>query len=544
MSITTSQLPSKQARRARRGGDRATWIVALCATILSVVAYIVSVKQGTILIYRDAISHLEIARRVTSGSEGFSVAQLGSVWLPFQHMLMLPFVWIDGLYYSGFAGSMVSMAAFVGTVVLIYKTVARLGDNKFAGIIGAAIFALNVDMLYMQTTPMTESLLYCMLAGAVYSLVAWADTDKLKYLVLSGLFSIAAALTRYEAWPIVACFVVSVGIITWWRLDPSDINGSPETRNQRRSRLEAHLIFFGLLGGLGVAAWMTWNWFIFGNPLNFQIGDYAKPSLWVGAGEPSVGHLGVAAKTYWFAITSITPWELLVISLIGAIFMIKNHLSKYMIGRILPVASLLVMVPFFVYSLYTGQRPLHVMQVSGDLYNVRFGLIMLLPVSIIIGYLISLVGRMKKPSGYIFSFFAGAIVIVILVLAGISTLSSTPVTVTEARAAQNNISTMDQTAVVNFLKGNYRGGKVLSESFGNELIAFNSVPSAVQIYEGSFRLWGPALHDPLGNNIKWIIMRGGTGPDKVYQTFEGRVPAGYVRAFTTTNGTYNVYRSK
>jgi hypothetical protein len=234
---------------------------------------------------------------------------------------------------------------------------------------------------------------------------------------------------------------------------------------------------------------------------------------------------------------------LLVIALIGAIFMIKNHLSKYTIGRILPVASLLVIVPFFVCSLYSGQRPLHVMQVSGDLYNVRFGLIMLLPVSILIGYLVSWMKPRRLER--LFPYVGGAIAIVSLAMVGVTTmLNSAQVTVAEARDQEGDVVTKNQTAVVNFLKKNYRDGKMLSESFGNELIAFNGVPSAVQIYEGSFRLWEPALHDPLGNSIEWIVMRGGTKPDKVYQTFNGQTPTGYTSVFKTTDGDYTVYKIK
>ena len=46
-------------------------------------------------------------------------------------------------------------------------------------------------------------------------------------------------------------------------------------------------------------------------------------------------------------------------------------------------------MPFYVYALYAGQRPLHVMQIKGNLYNVRFGLLMVLPIAIFLGYLVT-----------------------------------------------------------------------------------------------------------------------------------------------------------
>ncbi len=49
--------------------------------------------------------------------------------------------------------------------------------------------------------------------------------------------------------------------------------------------------------------------------------------------------------------------------------------------------TLLFPFPFFVTALYLGQRPLHVEEVMGELYNVRFGLTMIIPAALFYGYL-------------------------------------------------------------------------------------------------------------------------------------------------------------
>ena len=46
------------------------------------------------------------------------------------------------------------------------------------------------------------------------------------------------------------------------------------------------------------------------------------------------------------------------------------------------------------------------------------------------------------------------------------------------------------------------------ESYGNENISFEShIPMQNQVYEGSYRLWQPALANPSGHGIAWIVMR-------------------------------------
>ena len=168
---------------ARR--DYTAWAVMLFAAALSVIAYVVTQRSGGVLLYPDAKSHLAIARRVISSTSP-GLAQLGNAWVPLPHLAMLPLVWSEALYHNGFAGSIVSMAAYVATAVLIYKITFGLTGTKTAAVTAAGVFALNVNMLYMQSTPMTEALLFCMLAATVYCIQQWAQTDRYQYLIAGG----------------------------------------------------------------------------------------------------------------------------------------------------------------------------------------------------------------------------------------------------------------------------------------------------------------------------------------------------------------------
>src|SRR5437899_2515328 len=80
------------------------------AIVLSVSLAIVSTAyfflHNNLIAYGDAESHLNIAKRV-SGSLTPGFAQLGGIWLPIPHILLIPFVAIDPLWRSGLAGAII-----------------------------------------------------------------------------------------------------------------------------------------------------------------------------------------------------------------------------------------------------------------------------------------------------------------------------------------------------------------------------------------------------------------------------------------------------
>jgi hypothetical protein len=500
----------------------------LFAALVSVAAYIVTDRLGGVLLYPDAKSHLEIARRVVSSTSP-GLAQLGNVWVPLPHLAMLPLIWNSTLYHNGFAGTIVSMAAYVATAVLIYKIVLVLTSSKIAGIVAAGIFALNVNMLYMQSTPMTEALLFCMVTATVYFIQQWAYTGKYQHLVAGGVAALFATLSRYESWPILACLLLAVIIIAWQR-------GYALTPKLRWAGTQDRFIAFAVVSLAGIVGWVLWNWAIFGNPLGFQNGPYAKPALWRSNHEPSMGDWPVAAKTYWYAMVHNETWPMLLLAGIGLVcFIAFEWRTRRGVGRSLPVLSLLVTVPFFVVSLYTGQRPLHVPEINHqDLYDVRFGLIMLVPTAVLTGYLVGSLRRFRHGTRVV-----GGLVLALAVGLGAALIKQH--NVATFNAAQPTVYTMRENQVVKFLKGHYVRGRVLMESFGSEQIAF-VVPSTELVYEGSYHQWLPALQNPAASDISWIIARCGSQPDKVCSTVTTSGLSTYGLVYRTPNRDYDVYR--
>ena len=79
-------------------------LVACFASVASVASFLWYFSRGEILLYGDAVAHLNISRRIfDSLTPGFR--QLGTVWLPLPHALTAPFVVNDWMWRTGAGGS-------------------------------------------------------------------------------------------------------------------------------------------------------------------------------------------------------------------------------------------------------------------------------------------------------------------------------------------------------------------------------------------------------------------------------------------------------
>ncbi len=152
--------------------SRTEWLVVLAGcTAASLAAAAWSWQHGAMLNYGDAVAHLHIARRVIdSHRPGFS--QLGSVWLPLPHLLMIPFVAVYAWWANGIAGLIPSALAWLAACVGMYR-LARRWLPPPASALALAFFALNPNLLYMQTTAMTEPLFVCEMIWTTVWLVEW-----------------------------------------------------------------------------------------------------------------------------------------------------------------------------------------------------------------------------------------------------------------------------------------------------------------------------------------------------------------------------------
>jgi hypothetical protein len=188
-------LPIIAARLARAG--------ALAAGVAAAIFY---ARAGLTLSHYDAKAHLVVARRIfDSLFPGWH--QIGAVWLPLPHLINALPVQIDAWYRSGFSGVLISIVSLVVAAGAAAAIVARLTDSTAGGLAAAFLIALDPNVLYLQSTPMTEPLLFALTLVSIDRLVRWLRADDLARRSLerqAGLALAAACWTRYEAWLIAA----------------------------------------------------------------------------------------------------------------------------------------------------------------------------------------------------------------------------------------------------------------------------------------------------------------------------------------------------
>ena len=249
-----------------------TKLVATVAILLTAASLGFCARHGYLLLYGDAVAHLHIARRIfDSLNPGFS--QLGSVWLPLPHLLLLPFVQRTDWWQSGLAGAIPSMASYVIACAGIYR-LARLWMRPLLALLVFAALALNPGLLYMSVTAMTEPLFLALMIWSVVHLTAFesalreGDAPAARgALIKLTLVLIAAVFTRYDGWILGTLAWVAVAYWTmrrgWWK-----------------DRANAGVFVVCTLCLLAAPlSWLGYNWHMYGDPLDFLRGPYSAEAI-------------------------------------------------------------------------------------------------------------------------------------------------------------------------------------------------------------------------------------------------------------------------
>src|SRR5579862_2876045 len=209
---------------------RLVWL----AIFVSVFSFLFYQRQGDVLLYGDAVAHINIARRIFD-SKTPGILQLGTVWLPLPHLLILPFIISTRMWQTGTGGSIPSLAGYVFGVLGIFRlvrTIVRSEDRRVVseaadtaqkaalfdsrgGVLpwaAAILYAANPNLIYMQATAMGESLYLAFFIWAVVYFSEWMRGDE-QALTKCGLCLAAACLTRYDGWFIAGAIAATVVLL-------------------------------------------------------------------------------------------------------------------------------------------------------------------------------------------------------------------------------------------------------------------------------------------------------------------------------------------
>ncbi len=478
---------------------RDRWLLASIgiAVVISIVFTWYSFQHYDILLFADAFSHMRISRGVIDSlTPGFG--QLGSLWLPLPHLIMLPFIWNDFLYQTGLAGSIPSMICYVAASLYLFLAARRLTKNSFASFVGTLVFQLNPNVIYLQTTPLTEPVCFATFAAAGFYFVAWAQEDKVKYLVLAAAATFLATLARYDGWILfVSMFVLVIAIGV--------------ARRHPLKQMIANCFLFGTLASFGIMLWLAWNKIIFGDPLKFQHGVYSslvQMQYFYGTELAIVTHNLWPSIRYYVlgCLDTLFP----VISILALVALAKFVIRRRGIPEMLGALSFLAPLSFYAISFYTGQVTMLVPGDSSQLFNTRFGSEAVLPAALFIATLFSTGIKLPKPWMYAALNFILAFVIisqsVIIMTNGVITLEE----------GQYGDSCSSSDVIDIYLGQHYNGGLILEDIYLGSPNETQEVGIHLDriIYQGSGDLWKRALKNP-GAVVDWVLI-GERSPESPY----------------------------
>ena len=328
-----------------------TLLAVVLVAFLSAAAVRFVRQRGYTLYYGDAQCHVGIARRVID-SRTPGIDQLGTPWLPLPHLLMLPLVADDYLWQTGLAGAIPSAVCFVLAVGFLFAAAKSAFSSRAAGAAAAALLALNPNLLYLQSTPMTEPVFLACLMALLYFTVRFQRTQRMAAVIGAGVAAMAGTLARYEGWfliPFVSLYFFAVA--------------------KRRPIVAA--IVFSFLAILGPLAWLAYNGWYWGDVLEFYRGPSSAKAIQGGVSYPGDHNWAVAWLQFRTASRLCLGWPLLWIGVAGAVGAVVRR-------TVWPVVLLLLPPAFYVWSIHSGSTPIHVPSLFPfSYYNTRYGLAML-----------------------------------------------------------------------------------------------------------------------------------------------------------------------
>ncbi len=468
-------------------------LIFIGVTALSVLTFIHYLNNELGLAYNDARSHLDIGRRVVEGLKP-GLAQLGSVWLPLTHLLMVPTIWNDFMWHTGLSGALQSMISFIATVFLIYLYLKHLHVGVFGRIIGIIIFITNLNILYLQSTAMTELLLICTMTAGVFYLLLWFEKENIFDFMIASFAIMLSTLIRYDGWFLLA---LSAGLITIFLFFKYGYK-----------RAEGTFILFCTLGGFGIFLWFLWNYLIFGDPLFFAFGPYsahAQQAQLESAGVlPTKHDWFLSAKIYLYAMIFNSNMYVTLLAGVGAIMLFLDK----KISKPLKIASITLFAPFIfnVLALYLGHSVLYIQGISGNTwFNVRYGVMLIPTFAIFVGYLFDKAGKLKFP-----------LLVSLAFVIFFAFNSADAVTIDDGRvgSSQKNVK-----EVSGWLHRNaeHREGFILISAASHDAIIFSSgLPMRRFIHEGTGKYWESATTSP-DRWARWIIMRTHDNNDQTFK---------------------------
>jgi hypothetical protein len=392
--------------------DRETVLLTAVTGCVSVFAFLFYLRHGWVLLYGDAVAHITIARRVFD-SRTPGLLQLGTVWLPLPHLLMMPFLLSNAAWRTGVGGSVSSMVAYVTGTAGIFRLVRGALSSpaepdvavRLVAWLAALIYAANPNLIYLQTTAMTESLYLALFVWAVVHFSEYlqmrrsADIElqqpASQSLVKCGLCLAGGELTRYDGW---FAALVFVSVLLGAEFGEGHLNFRIRTYPSW-----SDLKKFVLITAMAPVIWLGYNWLVYRNPLEFANGPYSARAIEQRTARPGYpphpgsGNLKASGQ-YFLKSAELNlaegNWQKfwLLLALVG------GGLGTALDRRLAPLLLLWIPLAFYMLSVAYGGVPVFVPSWwPFSYYNVRYGLQLLPAAAVFVALAFYFLATLARP---------------------------------------------------------------------------------------------------------------------------------------------------
>jgi len=443
---------------------------------------------------------------------------VGGVWLPLPHIVnMLP-VQIDWMYRTGASAIACSVLCLAITTWAIATLIMRTTGSNSGAVAAAMLILLNPNVLYLQSTPMTEPMLFATTALAVLFTCDWLDGVRSP--IAATLALAASCLTRYEAWPIAAAIVALAGLVLLRRRAPvhAVISGMV-----RLAAVPAVAIALFLVN----SRWTTGAWFI-------------SRGFFVPENAEALGHASVALDQVRIGLYQLSGTALVWSGYAGAVLTAAAFVRPAVkAGPPAPAAvtgsqqSLVIVlalaasaaVPWYAY-------------LQGHPFRIRYDVPLIAACGVLAGAGIGLLWRPMRP--------VAAVFVVSLALVQAHPLDRTAPLIKESqRDAANKAG---RTAVTAYLVQHWDGGTIMMSmgSLAHYMHDLSAQGFRIHdfLHEGNGDIWALALTQPR-IVVRWIaIEEKAEGGDALYQ--EARRRPSFLEGFerVAEGGGVALYRAQ
>ena len=447
-------------------------------------------RRGLTLSHYDAKAHLVVARRILdSRTPGW--LQVGAVWLPLPHLLNAIPVQLDVFYRTGLSAVAMSVAAFAVAVYAAVALILRTTGSRAGALVAACAIALNPNVLYLQATPMTESLLLGFSALSVLLTYEWLVADAIRAPRSAGWALVALCLTRYEGWLIAAAAVACAGIVLLFK------GHSWSIATRRAAKLAVYPVVciaaFLVHSRLTIGSWMVTDGFFV--PEN-----------------PALGHPWTALVQTWWGTHMLAGHAITTAGIAAAIVIAGRSVMRRTTSATLIVLALGACALLPCYAFYEGHP-----------FRIRYMVPVAFAAAISTGTAVGLLRRGQA--------LAAGLLIGLAVIEARPFDSTAPMLVEAQWDRPNSIA---RQAVTACLTANYAGEPILMSmgSLAHYMQELSRNGFAVRdfVHEGNHPLWDEAIIAPQGR-VGWIVIEEQAEGGDVLAARSRQVPA-FLNGFT------------